>query len=384
MRVAMVHGPGSPRYDGVSDYVAHLLDALPGVGVDAIGVPVRPPAPGRWLAAVVRAGEQIRLLRPALVHVQFAPSAFRYSAVPGLIPRLLPPRLPLVTTIHEYGWWAAPAWVPAVAWQPLEALRMWDREAGRLVLDSTAVLVTNRSHGALVRRRTGASPTEIPLAPNVEVASADAEVRSRVRYRLGLAPNAFLLVFFGFVHPVKGIRYLLEALPDVRAEEPSLHLVVLGGFTSQALPQHEAAAFRSELETRAAECGVSDAVTFTGHLAGAQVSEILRAADAAVLPFTAGVTLKSGALLAIAAHGLPAAVTVPDRPDPQLRDGENVAVIPARRDAGAVAVTLKRLVGDTGLRRRIAAGGAALAAGRSWPDVAAAHRLAYEKVLSRG
>jgi glycosyltransferase involved in cell wall biosynthesis len=384
MRVAIVHGPGSPRYDGVSDYVAHLLDALAGVGVDAVGVPVRPPAPDRWLAAVVRAGEQIRLLRPALVHVQFAPSAFRFSAAPGLIPRLLRPRLPLVTTIHEYGWWAAPAWVPPVAWQPLEALRVWDRETGRLVLDSTAVLVTNRSHGALVRRRTGATPTEIPLAPNVEVASVDAGVRSRVRYRLGLDPNAFLLVFFGFVHPVKGIRYLLEALPEVRAQEPSLHLVVLGGFTSQALPEHEAAAFRSQLETHAAECGVSDAVTFTGHLAAAQASEILQAADAAVLPFTAGVTLKSGALLAVAAHGLPAAVTVPDGLDPQLRDGENVAVIPARRDAGAVAATLKRLVGDTGLRRRIAAGGAALAAGRSWPDVAAAHRLAYEKVLSRG
>jgi hypothetical protein len=42
-----------------------------------------------------------------------------------------------------------------------------------------------------------------------------------------------------------------------------------------------------------------------------EVSALLHAADAAVLPFTAGVTGKSGALLAALGHGVPTAVTVP-------------------------------------------------------------------------
>ena len=380
-RVAMVHGPGPPREDGVADYVAHLLEALAAAGTNAISVPVRPPASGRWAAATVAAARTVRQLRPDLVHVQFAPSAYRFSALPGLLP-LLVGGPPLVTTVHEYGWWAAPGWVPAPVWRPVEALRLWDRETGRLVPASRAVVVTNPAHAALVRRRGGARPVEIPLAANVADAGAAAGGRERVRRRLGLPDSAFLLVFFGFVHPVKGVRYVLEALPALRADRPDLHLVVAGGFTSQALPEAEASAFRAELAELAGRCGAGEAVTMTGYLPDAEVSALLHAADAAVLPFTAGVTGKSGALLAALGHGVPTAVTVPDDPDPDLRDGETVAVIPARRDAEAVAGTLHRLVSDGALRTRLSRGGQALVADRSWPRIAAAHGALYRQVLA--
>jgi glycosyltransferase involved in cell wall biosynthesis len=377
----MVHGPGSPRHDGVSDYVQHLTTALRRDGVEVTGVPVRPPNGAGWLAAVNDAAGRVRRMRPDLVHVQFAPSAFRFSTAPGLLPRLLPPRLPLVTTVHEYGWWSAPQWIPAPAWRLLEGAQLWDRETGRLVLDSAAAIVTNAEHGDLVHRRTGVPAVEIPLAPNVAARGAGAEGRARVRARLGLGPEAFVLVFFGFVHPVKGLRYVLEALPGILTERPDVHLVIVGGFTSQALPEPEAQAFRRALQARAEEAGVSGAVTFTGHVEAAQVSEILSAADAGVLPFTAGVTLKSGSLLALLAHGVPTAVTVPDEPDRRLRDGDTVAVIGARRDSAAVAQTLTRLVADADLRRRLSARGCALAAPHAWPAVAEAHRRVYELVL---
>jgi glycosyltransferase involved in cell wall biosynthesis len=377
----MVHGPGPPREDGVADYVAHLLEALAAAGTNAVSVPVRPPAPGRWAAATVAAARTVRQLRPDLVHVQFAPSAYRFSALPGLLP-LLAGGPPLVTTVHEYGWWAAPGWVPGPVWRPVEALRLWDRETGRLVPASRAVVVTNPAHAALVRRRGGARPVEIPLAANVADAGAPAGGRERVRRRLGLPDSAFLLVFFGFVHPVKGVRYVLEALPALRADRPDLHLVVAGGFTSQALPEAEASAFRAELAELAGRCGAGEAVTMTGYLPDAEVSALLHAADAAVLPFTAGVTGKSGALLAALGHGVPTAVTVPDDPDPDLRDGETVAVIPARRDAEAVAGTLRRLVSDRALRARLSRGGRALVADRSWPRIAAAHGALYRQVLA--
>ena len=59
--------------------------------------------------------------------------------------------------------------------------------------------------------------------------------------------DAELVVFFGFVHPVKGLRYLVDAVARLAGEHPRLHLLVLGGFTSLALPEDEAAAFRDEL-----------------------------------------------------------------------------------------------------------------------------------------
>jgi glycosyltransferase involved in cell wall biosynthesis len=387
VRVAMVCGPATPDRDGVSDYVQHLVAVLAGVGVEAVPVPVCPVgtagggarATSRWLAATRRAADAVRRLRPDLVHVQFAPSAYRFSAVPGLLPLLLPPTPPLVTTVHEYGWWAAPSWVPEPVWRLAERARVWDRETGRLVPASVAVVVSNAQHGARLQARTGRSPTEVPLAPNVD--DHPAAAGDGVRRRLGLAPDAPLLVFFGFVHPVKGVRYAIEALPSLRLTHPDLHLLVIGGFTSQALPEPEARAFRLELDDLAGRHGVARAVTFTGHLPAAEVSGALHACDAAVLPFTSGVTTKSGAVLATLAHGLPTAVTAADVPDPHLRDGDTVAVIPARRDSAAVARTVERLLADAALRRRLADGGRRLAARHSWQRVATAHRALYDGVL---
>jgi glycosyltransferase involved in cell wall biosynthesis len=384
LRVALVRGPGGADHDGVSDYVDCLTRALASVDVEAFPILVSPigsRSPVRWLPATIRAARAVRCLRPDLVHVQFAPSAYRFSAVPGLLPLLLPRAIPLVTTVHEYGCWTTVDWLPHRLRRALERTGLWDRESGRLVPASAAVVTTNPRHAAVVRQRTGKDPAEVPLAPNVHDHRAGTGARDRVRRRLGLGPQARLVAFFGFVHPVKGLRYVIEALPALRATRPDLHLLVLGGFTSQALPEPEARAFRQELDDLAHAHGVADAVTFTGHLPADAVSEALHAADAAVLPFTTGVTTKSGALLTALTHGLPTAVTVPDEPDHRLRDGDNVAVIPARRDAAAVAGTLDRLLDDPALRRRLADGGRRLAARHSWPRVAAAHRGLYERVL---
>jgi glycosyltransferase involved in cell wall biosynthesis len=382
LRVAMVHGPGPADQDGVSDYVARLARALVQVDVEAVPVrlcPARSPLP--WVAAAARAGRDVRCLHPDLVHVQFAPSAYRFSAVPGLLPLVVRGCAPLVTTVHEYGSWAAPGWLPERLWRPVERAGWWDRETGRLIAASSRVIATNRGHAEQVRARTGVRPVEVPLAPNVEVHPLPPGAWHRVRRRYRVDPDAPLLVFFGFVHPVKGLRYVIEALPALRADWPTLRLLVVGGFTSQALPEPEAAVFRRDLEALAAERGVADHVVFTGHLSAAEASAILQAADVAVLPFTTGVTTKSGGLLAALTHGLPTAVTAPDEPDDQLRDGETVAVIPARRDSRAVASTVHRLLDDPVLRRRLADGAARLAARYSWTRVAEAHRRLYDDVL---
>jgi hypothetical protein len=64
-----------------------------------------------------------------------------------------------------------------------------------------------------MRRTHRKAPGRDSLAPNVEPPTGTAEARIRVHRRFGLRPDAFLLVCFGFVHPVKGIRDVLEALP---------------------------------------------------------------------------------------------------------------------------------------------------------------------------
>ena len=195
--------------------------------------------------------------------------------------------------------------------------------------------------------------------------------------------DAQVVAFFGFVHPVKGLRYLIEALARLRgAGRDRLHLLILGGFTSLALPEHEARAFREELTAWTQTCGVARHVTITGHLPAAEVSAALHAADLAAFPFTAGATTKSGALLSAFAHGLPTLLTAADPPDPGPGRRRLPPWSPPRvRDALVLVDGLARLLDDEPLRRKVAAGGAALMAGRSWEEIAATHRAVYTEVL---
>ena len=114
---------------------------------------------------------------------------------------------------------------------------------------------------------------------------------------------------------------------------------------------------------------------------GDEVSELLSAADAVVLPFTAGVTTKSGSLLAALAHGAPVLATVADERDADLVDGSTVVDVGARRDPGAIAAAVLRVLRDPVLGDRVARGGRALAATRDWPAIAAAHRDVYRAAL---
>ncbi|MFR9802294.1 glycosyltransferase [Pseudonocardia sp. RS010] len=367
----MAQGGADPARDGVADYTAHLVEELRRTGeqVEPVRVVGSP-------AGVARAARRIRALGPELVHVQFAPSAFGFSPWPGLLPDLV--GAPVVTTVHEYGWWAAPSWVPDRVWRPLER-RGIDRETWRLVPRSAAVLTTNAGHEETLRERMRIAPVLAPLAPNV--ADLGPAPREETRRRLGVPADAEVVAFFGFVHPVKGVRYLAEAAARLRAEgRDRLHVLVVGGFTSLALPEDEAQAFRTELLGQIAAAGVAAHLTVTGHLPEKEVSAALHAADLAAFPLTAGVTTKSGALLSAFAHGLPTVVTRADPPDPELVDGESAVVVPRVRDGAALAEALRRLLDDPALRLRVAAGGEAVGAARSWERIAALHREVYSDV----
>jgi glycosyltransferase involved in cell wall biosynthesis len=393
VRVALVCGTYAPERDGVADYVRRLAEELRFAdprtdivvaaradvdgGAPAGAVAVTPD----WsLRNVRRAARALDALAADLVHVQWAPSAYGWSGAVGRLPALL--RTPVVTTLHEYGGWSWPAWVPQRLWPVLERGGRDDRESGLLGPRSRALVVTNEGHGRLVRARLHREPTLVPIGPNVPGPGPDAaDPRDRVRGRLGLADGVPLLVFFGFVHPVKGVRELIDATALLRDARIDVRVEVAGGFASLALPGEEARSFRAEVEQRIADRGVGDRVRLTGWVEGAEVSELLSAADAVVLPFTAGVTTKSGSLLAALEHGAPVLATVADVRDPALVDGVSVIDVAARRDPAAIAAAIRRLLDDPTLAATVARGGQALAARRSWPTIAAMHHAVYASAL---
>ena len=210
--------------------------------------------------------------------------------------------------------------------------------------------------------------------------------RTQMRRWLGVPVDAEVIGFFGFVHPVKGVRYLIEALAALRAAgRERLHLLVLGGFTSLALPAAEAAAFRSELTGLAREHGVTEHVTFTGHRPAA--GDLRRAAR--LRPGRVPVHGRGDDEERRPAVGLRA-------PAAHRGDRGRAARSRARRRAGrswsrrgcaARRRWSRRSDGCStthALRARVAAGGAAIGAERTWPRIADAHRALYRDVLSAG
>jgi glycosyltransferase involved in cell wall biosynthesis len=386
-RVLVVCGRLDPARDGVGDYVGRLTAALrhQGAAVRIAHVGASAAVPGarsmgrRWgLPALLRTARAAR--GAEVVHVQFAPSMYGFRIAIGALP-LLRRRMPLVTTLHEYGSWRAERVLPPALWRRLERLRLADRETALLVPRSRAVITTNAAHAAAVRERFPASlrVAVVPIGANVE-ATADVDVpgaRRAVRAELGLAPDAVLLAFFGFVHPVKGVRYLAEAVAELSAEGREVHALVVGGFESLALPGDEAVSFEQELREQIGEAGAADRVHLTGFRAPAEVSRLLAAADVGVLPFTHGVTAKSGSLLTLLTHGLPTVVTAGEDEEPELVDGDRVVVVDRVRDGGALAGGLRRVLDDEVLAAGVADRGRTWAMRRDWGGIAAEHLELY-------
>ena len=100
--------------------------------------------------------------------------------------------------------------------------------------------------------------------------------------------------------------------------------------------------------------------------------------------FVGGLVLFAvGSLLAALAHGRPVLATAADDPDPDLTDGETVLTIARRRDPSAIADAIRRLLDDPAGAARVGTAGAAFAATRDWPVIAAAHAGLYARVLGR-
>jgi glycosyltransferase involved in cell wall biosynthesis len=389
-RVLVVCGRLDPARDGVGDYVVRLTDALRAAGAAVrivhIGAPTNVSGArslGRtWgPAALLHAARAAR--RGDLVHVQFAPSMYGFRLAVGALPLLLG-RTPLITTLHEYGSWRREHLLPDALWRWLEARRLADRETALLAPRSRAVVTTNAAHAAAVRARFRRPPgiEVVPIGANVSVAPGwdRAEARRSVRGELGLSADGALLAFFGFVHPVKGVRYLAGAVARLAAEGRDVHALVIGGFESLALPGEEAESFEAELRQQISEAGAPDRVHLTGFRDPEEVSRLLAAADLGVLPFTHGVTAKSGSLLTLLAHHLPTVVTAGEEPEPELVDGVRVAAVDRVRDEAALAAGIRRVLDDPALADGIAERGAAWAAAHDWGAIADRHLELYSRL----
>ena len=244
--------------------------------------------------------------------------------------------------------------------------------AGR-ILGSFGWFVESRLSPRLHRRNQYVT-VSLPSARDLTCLGVDACRVAVVRNGLDEAPPATLLgerspsprvVVLSRLVPHKQIEDALEAIAVVRTRIPDAHLDVLGGGWWQ-----------ERLVERTEQLGISDAVTFYGHVDDATKHAVLQRSWVHVLP-----SRKEGwglAVIEAAQHGVP---TLGYRSSGGLTDsvidGVTGLLVDGRDE---LSDSLEHLLTDRVLREELGAKAAARSREFSWAQSAAAMRSVLESV----
>jgi glycosyltransferase involved in cell wall biosynthesis len=249
--------------------------------------------------------------------------------------------------------------------KPLVGAEDLDWEFGTLLRDSDNLIVLCEQYREKVTKllpRVAAKALLLPPPPTLHLsAEANGETRARGRNQLRINSQEFLLVFFGYVYPNKGIDVLLRAFQRVARLQHDVRLAIIGG-TEDDNTQREGA-YAKEMRALAEELGISGSVIWSGkYQADSDYASVcLRAADACVLPFDNGITLNRSSVAAVVAHGLPTISTRGKKIEIQFVDRKNVLLCEPR-NPDALAGAINELIATPALRNDLSKGALELAA----------------------
>lgn len=100
--------------------------------------------------------------------------------------------------------------------------------------------------------------------------------KEQARDLLGIRAEEKVLLFFGYVRPYKGLKYLIQALPQMQERLQGLRLMVVGDFGSD----------KEQYLQLIENCGVRDMVSIKdGYTPDREVEKYFAAADLVVLPY---------------------------------------------------------------------------------------------------
>jgi glycosyltransferase involved in cell wall biosynthesis len=346
---------------GVSGSVYHLGKALSRQGVKVSVVTSAHelvasddeilvlPAVRRWSVwAIPEVIRIIRRVRAHVVSIQYVPYMYsRYGVLPvhvvllALIVRLM--GLVVLTTFHEvfvgFEWRRPKYYVVAIGQRLIAYL---------LAACSTRIVASIECYGRRLRpfRR---KLVRIPVGSNIpQIALSREEV---ARLRDAIAPSDSLIIAsFRTGAPWARTDLLLRAVRKlVDGAGINATVLILGGqgdVTSET---------GRSLGALIRELGLEARVVTTGYLQDVEVSKHLSAADLFACLDSCGVGVQSTCLAAAYAAGLPVIGVAGRFTDDVFRDGENIYLL-SSLEVDEIAEGLKRLITDTALREKLAAG----------------------------
>ena len=224
-----------------------------------------------------------------------------------------------------------------------------------------------------------ADPDRVDVVhPGVDLERFRAGRRAEARRRLGIDPEAALVLFAGRIQPLKAPDLVVRAAARLVADDPSLRsrlqVAVVGGASGSGLERPTALA---DLTDR---LGLSDLVRFVPTVAQAELADWYAAATVVCVPSHN----ESFGLVAIEAQacGTPVVAARVGGLPTAVADGVS-GVLVDRQDPAAYAAALRPFLLDHGLRDTMGAKAVLHAAGFSW-DMTAERTLASYAAASEG
>lgn len=360
-RLALI-GNALPRKCGLATYTSHVAEALrtryPAMAVDhyalddGSGVAYSPEiatiaaeSPDSYRAAA----ERIAASGAEAIWLQHEFGIFGGLAGSHILELVGATDLPLIVTLHTVL--ERPS-----ADQGAVMRRLIDRADRLIVMASSGVDILKR-HYRVPGERIRVIPHGVPDRPlrDPEELKAAAGWQGRK-----------VLMTFGLLAPDKGIRHMIEAMPQIVREHPDALYEVVGA-THPNLVRQEGERHRQMLVDLARELGVADHVRFVDRFVEQdELLDLLQAADIYVTPYLNMAQITSGTLSYAVAVGKPVIATPYVHAREILADGTGLLVSPASTELAEAAIGL---LGDPERRRALAE--AAYRRGRTmlWPRV---------------
>lgn len=191
--------------------------------------------------------------------------------------------------------------------------------------------------------------------------------REEARRQFGIGDSDKVILFVGTLGPVKGVKYLIDAMPVIKREHPAARLLIVGDGMD-----------RDDLEAQTNRLNMEKDITFYGRTNNAVRDECLAASDLFVLP-----SLSEGFPNVIAeamAAGLPI-VTTRVRGLPEIvADGKNGFLVePA--NSSQLAEKVSFILNSDSLRVEMSGNNRAWAEANSWDKIVERFKEVYSKML---
>jgi len=367
---------------GVGAYTRELAKALHAAGVrvtvltsqraadhnylrDGASLRVLPVIP-KWDWGVWRTVSQLAAAMAVdWLHVQYQTAAYNMHPAINFAPRRWEREgLRVAWTYHDLL-------VPYLFPKAGQKLRRWVTE--RPGQNASVTIVTNEGDRQRLAQR-GIAATNIPIGSNVAGCRLKPAARAAVRAAYGYDDGDLVVAYFGFLNRSKGGLDLVHTLQRLVQSGANAHLLMVGEQVGASDATNQA--YLQEVERLIERSGLTPRVRWTGNLADVEVSRALNAADALLMPYRDGASLRRGTLMAGLANGCAIVTTWPEDPLPELVHESDLLYV-AVGDTAAMAAAILRLRDDAALRGRLQANARQAAQQFGWEAIARRHLELY-------